>query len=63
MFRLSRARHRFYFYPSGLFRNFHDVRNIAIPKIGASGDYLKFIARTNMNSEARLTRVILSREN
>jgi hypothetical protein len=41
LFRLSRVRRRFYFYLSGLFLNFHDVRNIVIPKIGASDDYLK----------------------
>jgi hypothetical protein len=56
-------RHRFYFYLSGLFRNFRDVRNIVIPKIGASGEYLKFIARANTNSEVRLTQMILSRAN
>jgi hypothetical protein len=39
-FRLSRVRHHFYFYLSGLFLNFCDVRNIAVSKIGASGDYL-----------------------
>jgi hypothetical protein len=32
---------------------------IVVPKIGASGDYLKFIARANMNSEARPTQMIL----
>jgi hypothetical protein len=58
MFRLSRVRHRLYL--SGLFLNFRDVRNIVVPKIGASGDYLKLIARTNTNSEARPTRMILS---
>jgi hypothetical protein len=47
------VRHRFYFYLSGLFRNFRDGRNIVILKIGASDDYLKFIARANMNSEVR----------
>jgi hypothetical protein len=41
-----------YFYLSGLFRNFRNVRNIVVPKIGASDDYLKFIARANTNSEA-----------
>ena len=49
------------FYLSGLFLNFRDVRNIVVPKIGASGDYLKFIARANPNSEARPIRMILSR--
>jgi hypothetical protein len=58
LFRLSRVRHHFYFYLFVLFQNFHDVRNIVVPKIGASGDYLKFIARANTNSEARLTRMI-----
>jgi hypothetical protein len=58
MFRLSRVRRRFYFYLSGLFRNFRVVRKIVVPKIGASGDYLKTIARANTNSEARLTRMI-----
>jgi hypothetical protein len=56
------VRRRFYFYLSGLFQNFRDVRNIVIPKIGASGDYLKFIARANTNSEARLIRMILSEQ-
>jgi hypothetical protein len=51
------------FYLSGLFLNFHDVRNIIVPKIGASGDYLKFIARANTNSEARPTLMILSGTN
>jgi hypothetical protein len=58
MFRLSRVRHRFYL--SGLFLNFRDVRNIVVPKIDVSDDYLKFIARANANSEARPTRMILS---
>jgi hypothetical protein len=35
--------------------NFYDVRNIVVPKIGASDDYLKFVARANTNSEARPT--------
>jgi hypothetical protein len=35
------VRHRFYFYLPGLFLNFRDDRNIVVPKIGASGDYLK----------------------
>jgi hypothetical protein len=55
---MSRARHRFYFYLSGLFRNFWVVQNIVVLKIGASGDYLKFVARANTNSEARPARVI-----
>jgi hypothetical protein len=54
--RLSRVRHHFYL--SGLVLNFRDVRNIVVRKIGASDDYLKFIARANTNSEARLTRMI-----
>jgi hypothetical protein len=58
LFHLSRVRHRFYL--SGLFLNFRDVRNIVVPKIGASGDYLKFIARANPNSEAQPTLMILS---
>jgi hypothetical protein len=41
----------FIFYLSGVFLNFGDVRNIVVPKIGASGDYLKFIARANTNLE------------
>jgi hypothetical protein len=53
LFQLSRVIHHFYL--SGLVLNFCDVRNIVIPKIGASGDYLKFIARANMNSEDRPT--------
>jgi hypothetical protein len=57
LFRLSRVRHHFYL--SGLFLNFRAVWNIFVLKIGASGDYLKFIARANTNSEARLTRMIL----
>jgi hypothetical protein len=62
LFRLSRVRHRFfYFYLSGLVLNFRAVRNIVVPKIGASGDYLKFIARVNTNSEVRSTRMILPR--
>jgi hypothetical protein len=32
------VRHRFYFHLSGLFLNFRDVRNIVVPKIGASGE-------------------------
>jgi hypothetical protein len=51
LFHLSRVRYRFYL--SGLFLNFRDVRNLVVPKIGASDDYLKFIARTNTKSEAR----------
>jgi hypothetical protein len=58
MFRLLRVRHRLYL--SGLVLNFRGVRNIVVPKIGASGDYLKFIARANKNSEARPTLMILS---
>jgi hypothetical protein len=61
MFRLSRVRHRFYL--SGFFLNFRDVRNIVFPKIGASGEYLKFIARANTNSEARFIFTILSQVN
>jgi hypothetical protein len=53
----------FIFYISGLFLNFHDVQNIVVPKIGASGDYLKFIAHANTNSGARPTLTILSRAN
>jgi hypothetical protein len=45
LFCLSRVRHRFYL--SGLFLNFRDVRNIVVPKIGESDDYLKSIARAN----------------
>jgi hypothetical protein len=51
LFRLSRVRYRFYL--SGLFLNFRDVRNLVVPKIGASDDYLKFIARANTKSEVR----------
>jgi hypothetical protein len=40
-FRRSRVRRHFYFYLSGLFLNFRDVRNIIVLKIGESGDYLK----------------------
>jgi hypothetical protein len=36
-------------YLSGLFLNFCDIRNIVVPKIGASGDYLNFITRANTN--------------
>jgi hypothetical protein len=43
------VRLRFHFYLSRLFLNFRDVRNIVVPKIGASGDYLKFITRANTN--------------
>jgi hypothetical protein len=50
-FRLSQVRHRFYL--SGLFLNFRNVW-----KIGASGDYLKFIACADANSEARPTLMI-----
>jgi hypothetical protein len=39
----------------GLFLNFRDDRNIVVPKIGVFGDYLKFIAHANTNSEARIT--------
>jgi hypothetical protein len=56
LFRLSRVRH--HFYRSGLVLNFRDVRNIVVSKIGASDDYLKFIPHANLNSEARLTRMI-----
>jgi hypothetical protein len=59
LFRLSRVQHHFYL--SGLILNFLDVWNIVVPKIGASGDYLKFIARVNTNSEARPSRMLLSR--
>jgi hypothetical protein len=45
----------FYFYPSGPVLNFRDVPKIVVPKIDASGDYLKFIAHANTSSEARLT--------
>jgi hypothetical protein len=55
---LSQARHHFYFYLFGPFLSFRAVQNIFVLKIGASGDYLKYIARANTNSEARLTRVI-----
>jgi hypothetical protein len=55
---VSRVRHGFYFYLSGFFLNFRDVRNIVVPKIGASGDYLKYIARANTNLEARSTSAI-----
>jgi hypothetical protein len=55
-FRLSQVRHRFYL--SGLFLNFRNVWNIVVPKIGASDDYLKFIARADANSEARPTLMI-----
>ena len=54
LFRLSRVRHRFYFHLSGLVLNFRDVRNLVVPKIDASGDYLKFIARAYTSSEAGL---------
>jgi hypothetical protein len=47
MFLLSRVQRRFYFYLSGLFLNFRDVQNLVVPKIGVSGDYLKYIARAN----------------
>jgi len=47
------VRHHFYFYLFGLFRSFRIVRKMVVPKIGASGDYLKFIARANTNSETR----------
>jgi hypothetical protein len=57
-FHLSRVRHRFYFYLSGLVLNFCDVRNIVVPKIGASSGYLKYIARANTNLEARPTWMI-----
>jgi hypothetical protein len=63
LFCLSRVRHRFYFYLSGLFLNFCDVRNIVVLKICASDDYLKCIARANMNSEARSILTILFRAN
>jgi hypothetical protein len=56
---LSRVRHHFYFYYLGSSKNFRDDRNIVIPKIGASDDYLKFVARANTNSEARHTLMIL----
>jgi hypothetical protein len=49
------VRRHFYFHLFGLFQNFRDVRDIVVLKIGASGDYLKFIARANVNSEVRTT--------
>jgi hypothetical protein len=49
---------RRHFYLSGLFLNFRDVRNVVVQKIDASGDYLKFIACANTNSEARPTLTI-----
>jgi hypothetical protein len=52
------VRRRFYFYLSRPFRNFRVVRNIVVPKIGASDDYLKFIARVDTKSEARSIRMI-----
>jgi hypothetical protein len=52
-----------FFYLSGLFRNFRAIQNIVIPKIGASGDYLKYIARANAKSEARSILTILSQTN
>jgi hypothetical protein len=55
LFRLSRVRHRFYFHLSGLVLNFRDVRNLVVPKIDASGEYLKFITRANTNLEPRST--------
>jgi hypothetical protein len=58
LFCLSRVRQHFYFDPSGLLLSFRNTRNIVVLKIGASGDYLKFIARANTNSEARPTRII-----
>jgi hypothetical protein len=63
LFRLSRVRRRFYFYLFGFFLNFCAVRNIFVLKIGATGEYLKFIARANTNSEVRLIQMILSRTN
>jgi hypothetical protein len=56
-----RVQQRFYLFV--LFLNFCDVRNIAVSKIGVSGDYLKFIARTNPNSEARPALMILFQTN
>ena len=38
LFRLTRVRRRFYFHLIGLFQNFRDVRDIVVPKIGASDD-------------------------
>ena len=38
-------RHRFYFHLFGPVLNSRAVRNIFVLKIGASGDYLKFVAR------------------
>jgi hypothetical protein len=52
------VRHHFYFYLSGLFLNFRDVRNIVVPKIGASGDYLNSSLARIRNLEARFTVVI-----
>jgi hypothetical protein len=49
------VRHRFYFHLSGFVLNFRDIRNLVVPKIGASGGYLKFVACANTNSEARTT--------
>jgi hypothetical protein len=63
MCRLSRIRHRFYFHLFGFVLNFRAVRNIFVLKIDTSDDYLKFVARANTNSKARLTRMILSRTN
>jgi hypothetical protein len=63
LFHLLRVRHRFYFYLFELFLNFCHVRNIVVPKIGASRDYLKFIAPANTNLEPRSILTILSRAN
>jgi hypothetical protein len=43
----------FYSHLFGLALNFRGVRNLVVPKIGASGEYLRFIARANTTSEAR----------
>jgi hypothetical protein len=57
------VRHRFYFHLFGLVLNFRAVRNIFVLKIGACDDYLKFVARTNTNSEAEPLGRFLSRTN
>jgi hypothetical protein len=61
LFHRSRVRYRFYFYLSGLFLNFHDVRNIVVPKISAFDDYSS-LARIRIRKLDVLLR-ILSRAN
>jgi hypothetical protein len=57
-FVLSVASATSFLFLSGLFLNVREIRNLVVPKIGAPGDYLKFIASANTNLEPRPTLTI-----